>query len=136
MLGPGLVTGAADDDPSGIATYSQAGSQFGFQLAWTLLLTYPLMVRDPGDQRPYRPHHRAGHRRQPAQALSALALQSVVGLLFIANTLNIGADLGAMARIGRAAGAGGARLGLHRWCSAWSARLGQICSSTRATCPS
>src|SRR5882672_2680030 len=43
-LGPGLVTGAADDDPSGIATYSQAGAQFGFQLAWTLLLTYPLMV--------------------------------------------------------------------------------------------
>jgi Mn2+/Fe2+ NRAMP family transporter len=38
-LGPGLVTGAADDDPSGIATYSQAGAQFGFQLAWTLLLT-------------------------------------------------------------------------------------------------
>src|ERR1700754_619342 len=44
VLGPGLVTGAADDDPSGIATYSQAGTQFGFQLAWTLVLTYPLMV--------------------------------------------------------------------------------------------
>ena len=44
VLGPGLITGAADDDPSGIATYSQAGAQFGFQLAWTLLLTYPLMV--------------------------------------------------------------------------------------------
>src|SRR2546430_10453603 len=44
VLVPGLVTGAADDDPSGIATYSQAGAQFGFQLAWTLLLTYPLMV--------------------------------------------------------------------------------------------
>src|SRR4030088_21927 len=44
ILGPGLVTGAADDDPSGIATYSQAGAQFGFQLGWTLLLTYPLMV--------------------------------------------------------------------------------------------
>ena len=44
VLGPGLITGAADDDPSGIATYSQAGAQFGFQLAWTLLLTYPMMV--------------------------------------------------------------------------------------------
>ena len=44
ILGPGLVTGAADDDPSGIATYSQAGAQFGFRLGWTLLLTYPLMV--------------------------------------------------------------------------------------------
>jgi Mn2+/Fe2+ NRAMP family transporter len=44
VLGPGLITGAADDDPSGIATYSQAGAQFGFGLAWTLLFTYPLMV--------------------------------------------------------------------------------------------
>ncbi|MXN75387.1 hypothetical protein GR157_11660 [Burkholderia sp. 4701] len=43
-LGPGLITGAADDDPSGIATYSQAGAQFGFNLLWTVLLTYPLMV--------------------------------------------------------------------------------------------
>jgi Mn2+/Fe2+ NRAMP family transporter len=43
QLGPGLVTGAADDDPSGIATYSQAGAQFGYSLLWTLLLTYPLM---------------------------------------------------------------------------------------------
>ena len=44
VLGPGLITGAADDDPSGIATYSQAGAQFGFGLAWTLIFTYPLMV--------------------------------------------------------------------------------------------
>nr|WP_301542683.1 divalent metal cation transporter [Cupriavidus basilensis] len=43
-LGPGLITGAADDDPSGIATYSQAGAQFGFNMLWTVLLTYPLMV--------------------------------------------------------------------------------------------
>jgi NRAMP (natural resistance-associated macrophage protein)-like metal ion transporter len=44
VLGPGLITGAADDDPSGIATYAQAGAQFGFRLGWTLLLTFPLMV--------------------------------------------------------------------------------------------
>src|SRR5579862_7246250 len=44
LLGPGLITGAADDDPSGIATYAQAGARFGFALGWTLLLTYPLMV--------------------------------------------------------------------------------------------
>src|ERR1700759_4804511 len=44
VMGPGLITGAADDDPSGIATYSQAGAQFGYQLGWTMLLTYPLMV--------------------------------------------------------------------------------------------
>lgn len=43
-LGPGLITGAADDDPSGIATYSQAGAKFGYDMGWTLLLTYPLMV--------------------------------------------------------------------------------------------
>ena len=43
ILGPGLITGASDDDPSGIATYSQVGAQFGYGLAWTLVLTYPLM---------------------------------------------------------------------------------------------
>jgi Mn2+/Fe2+ NRAMP family transporter len=44
ILGPGLITGASDDDPSGIATYSQAGAQFGFAITWTLLFTYPLMT--------------------------------------------------------------------------------------------
>src|SRR6201987_6310212 len=44
FLGPGLITGASDDDPSGIATYSQAGAQFGFSITWTLLFTYPLMA--------------------------------------------------------------------------------------------
>src|SRR6476620_8159759 len=44
VLGPGLITGASDDDPSGIATYSQAGAQFGYGLAWTMLFTYPLMT--------------------------------------------------------------------------------------------
>ena len=44
QLGPGLITGAADDDPSGIATYSQAGAQFGFNMLWTVILTYPLMA--------------------------------------------------------------------------------------------
>src|ERR1700680_4663853 len=43
IMGPGLITGASDDDPSGIATYSQAGAQFGYSMGWTLLLTYPLM---------------------------------------------------------------------------------------------
>ena len=70
ILGPGLITGASDDDPSGIATYSQVGAQFGYGLAWTMVFSYPLMVRDPGDQRPHRPRHRLGHRRQSAPALS------------------------------------------------------------------
>src|SRR4051812_11278514 len=96
-LGPGLVAGAADDDPSGIATYSQAGAQFGFQLAWSLLLTYPLMVVIQAiSARIGRTTGKgiAGNLR--AHYPKWLVL-TVVALLFTANTLNIGADLGAMA---------------------------------------
>ncbi|HEX6512914.1 MAG TPA: divalent metal cation transporter [Chloroflexota bacterium] len=97
LLGPGLVAGAADDDPSGIATYSQAGAQFGFQLAWTLLLTYPLMVVIQAiSARLGRTTGKgiAGNLR--AHYPNWLVL-TIVTLLFTANTLNIGADLGAMA---------------------------------------
>ena len=55
MLGPGLITGASDDDPSGIGTYSQAGAQFGFDIGWTMLLTYA-DGSDSGDQRAHWPH--------------------------------------------------------------------------------
>lgn len=97
ILGPGLITGAADDDPSGIATYAQAGTQYGFGLAWTLLLAYPLMVAIQAIcARIGRTTGRgiAGNLREhyPAWILSV-----IVGLLFAANVLNIGADLGAMA---------------------------------------
>jgi NRAMP (natural resistance-associated macrophage protein)-like metal ion transporter len=101
VLGPGLVTGAADDDPSGIATYSQAGAQFGFQLAWTLLLTYPLMVVIQAiSARIGRTTGKgiAGNLRQYYPSWLVLGM---VALLFVANTLNIGADLGAMAESGR-----------------------------------
>ena len=54
-LGPGLITGASDDDPSGIGTYSQAGVQFAFATGWTMLLTFPLMASIQGNQRPDRP---------------------------------------------------------------------------------
>jgi NRAMP (natural resistance-associated macrophage protein)-like metal ion transporter len=97
VLGPGLITGAADDDPSGIATYAQAGAQFGFRLGWTLLLTYPLMVVIQAiSARIGRTTGRgiAGNLREH---YPAWILQSTVALLFLANTLNIGADLGAMA---------------------------------------
>ncbi|WP_418120571.1 NRAMP family divalent metal transporter [Variovorax sp. 350MFTsu5.1] len=95
-LGPGLITGAADDDPSGIATYSQAGAQFGFGTLWTVLLTYPLMV---GIQMASARIGRvSGHglatnirRHYPAWLLYA-----VVGLLLIANTVNIAADVSSM----------------------------------------
>jgi NRAMP (natural resistance-associated macrophage protein)-like metal ion transporter len=97
FLGPGLITGAADDDPSGIATYSQAGAQFGFALGWTLLLTYPLMCAiQMVSARIGRVTGRglAGNMRRhyPLSALYAL-----IGLLVIANVINLGADLGAMA---------------------------------------
>lgn len=100
-LGAGLITGASDDDPSGIGTYSQAGAQFGYQLAWTMLFTYPLMVviqdisarigRVTG-------HGIAGNLRQH---YPNWLLQIIVVLLLAANTLNIGADLGAMAESAR-----------------------------------
>jgi Mn2+/Fe2+ NRAMP family transporter len=95
VLGPGLITGAADDDPSGIATYSQAGAQFGYSIR--LLLTYPLMAAiqeisarigrttGKGIAGNLRHHHLGG------------LLQGIVVLLVIANTINIGADLSAMA---------------------------------------
>ncbi len=96
-LGPGLTTGAADDDPSGIATYSQAGAQYGPQLIWLALFTYPFMaavqemcariglVSGQGLAANIRRHY------------SPRALYLVTALLFFANTLNIAADLGAMA---------------------------------------
>ena len=96
-LGPGLITGAADDDPSGIGTYSQAGAQIGYNIGWTMLLTCPLMVaiqeisarigRTTG-------HGIAGNLRR---CYPNWLLQIIVSLLFVANTINIGADLSAMA---------------------------------------
>lgn len=97
-MGPGLTTGAADDDPSGIGTYSQAGAQFGFNLLWLAPLTFPLMavvqemcariglVTGRGLASNIRLHY------------SRKVLYACVALLFLANTFNIGADLGAMAQ--------------------------------------
>jgi Mn2+/Fe2+ NRAMP family transporter len=96
VLGPGLITGASDDDPSGIATYSQAGAQFGFAITWTLLFTYPLMavVQEISGRIGRTTGHgiAANIRRHYPNWI----LQSVVALLLVANTINIGADLGAM----------------------------------------
>ena len=95
-LGPGLITGAADDDPSGIATYSQAGAQFGFGMLWSVLLTTPLMVgiqivsarigRVTG--------HGIAHNLREHYPRPLLAF--IVALLLVANTINIAADIGAM----------------------------------------
>ena len=97
MLGPGLITGASDDDPSGIATYSQAGAQLGYSLCWTMLLTYPLMVAV--QMVSARIGRTTGMGIAGVLRLHAPAwlLLSVVGLLLVANTINLGADLGAMA---------------------------------------
>lgn len=97
IFGPGIVTGAADDDPSGIATYSQAGAQFGFHMPWTMLFTYPLMtavqeacarvgaVTGKGLAAAVRDHY-------PKKVLYPVVL-----LVVVANTFNIGSDFGAMA---------------------------------------
>ena len=96
-LGPGLITGAADDDPSGIATYSQAGAQFGLNMLWTVVFTYPLMA---GIQMiSARIGRVSGHglASNIRQHYPAWLLYSIVGLLLIANTINIAADIAAMA---------------------------------------
>jgi NRAMP (natural resistance-associated macrophage protein)-like metal ion transporter len=119
QLGPGLITGAADDDPSGIATYSQAGAQFGYQLGWTLALTYPLMV---GIQ---MVSARMG--RVTGQGLAANirrrfprpVLYLVVAMLVVANTLNIAADIAAMGEALRLV-VGGKML-------AWAILFGALC---------
>ena len=97
VLGPGLITGASDDDPSGIATYSQAGAQYGFQLGWTLLFTWPLMcVIQEISARIGRVTGR-GLAGVLKRHVPAPVLYLIVGLLVLANAINIGADLGAMA---------------------------------------
>ena len=96
ILGPGLITGASDDDPSGIATYSQAGAQFGYGLTWTLLFSYPLMVAIQQISARIGRVTGNGLAGNLRQHFPSWALYCVVGLLLIANTINIGADLGAM----------------------------------------
>ncbi|WP_263769135.1 NRAMP family divalent metal transporter [Propionivibrio soli] len=95
-LGPGLITGAADDDPSGIATYSQAGSQFRFGLVWTLLLTTPLMIGIQMLSARIGWATGEGLGANIAKACPRWLTVSLVALLVLANTINIAADLGAM----------------------------------------
>src|SRR5689334_2262098 len=97
VLGPGLITGASDDDPSGIATYAQAGAAFGLTTLWTAFFTLPMMcavqfmsakigmVTGDGLAGVLRRHY------------PAWLLQSVVFALAVANTINAGVDLGAIA---------------------------------------
>jgi NRAMP (natural resistance-associated macrophage protein)-like metal ion transporter len=96
ILGPGLITGASDDDPSGIATYSQAGAQFGFGLTWTLLFSYPLMVAIQQISARIGRVTGVGLAGNLRRHFPPWLLYAAVGLLLVANTINIGADLGAM----------------------------------------
>ena len=107
-LGPGLITGAADDDPSGIATYSQAGAQFGLNMLWSVVLAYPLMV---AVQVISARIGRATGKGLAANLLEVLPQYAVVALallLFVANTINIGADIAAMGAAAQLLAGGGA----------------------------
>ena len=97
IMGPGLITGASDDDPSGIATYSQAGAQFGYNLGWTLFLTYPLMCAIQLISAEIGRVTGLGLAGNMRRNFPAPALYVLVAMLVVANTINIGADLGAMA---------------------------------------
>jgi NRAMP (natural resistance-associated macrophage protein)-like metal ion transporter len=95
-LGPGVITGAADDDPSGVATYSQAGAQTGFGLLWTVILTLPMMVAVQSISARIGRVTGRGLAGNMARVFPRPVVMGLVGLLFVANTINIGADLSAM----------------------------------------
>jgi Mn2+/Fe2+ NRAMP family transporter len=92
-----LITGASDDDPSGIATYSQSGSRFGYSLLWTMVFSYPLMIAIQEISARIGRTTGRGIVANLARHYPNGLLQVVVVLLLIADTINIGADLGAMA---------------------------------------
>jgi Mn2+/Fe2+ NRAMP family transporter len=97
VLGPGLITGASDDDPSGIATYSQAGAQFGYDTAWLLLFSWPLMCAIQEISARIGRVSGRGIAGNLALHYPRPVLLGIVSLLMVANTINLGADLGAMA---------------------------------------
>ena len=97
-LGPGLTTGAADDDPSGIATYSQTGAQYGFQLIWLSIFTFPLMAVVQEMCARIALVTGEGLAANIRKQYPVWVLYVCTGLLFVANTFNLGADLGAMAK--------------------------------------
>jgi NRAMP (natural resistance-associated macrophage protein)-like metal ion transporter len=97
QLGPGLITGAADDDPSGIATYSQAGAQFGYSMLWTVVFTLPLMAAIQLVSARIGYVTRRGLAANIGVSFPRWVLLGVVGMLVAANTLNVAADIAAMA---------------------------------------
>src|SRR5271156_1981358 len=98
-VGPGLITGVADDDPSGIATYSQAGAQFGLNMLWTMPLAYPLMSAIQSMCARLGRTTGQGLAANIKAAFPPIVLKGVVLLLLIANTLNIAADVAGMGEV-------------------------------------
>src|ERR1700733_10430266 len=98
-IGPGLITGVADDDPSGIATYSQAGAQFGLNMLWTMPLCFPLMAAVQSMCARIGRVTGKGLAANIKAAFPAPVLRVVVLLLVVANTLNIAADVAAMGEV-------------------------------------
>jgi len=96
VLGPGLITGAADDDPSGIGTHSQVGAQFGYGLSWTFVLSFPLMVAIQQVAAEIGRITGAGIARNLRRHYPWPLLWTMVSLLLVANVINLGADLSAM----------------------------------------
>jgi len=95
-LGPGLITGASDDDPSGIATFSQAGARFGFGMLWLVIFQYPLMTAIQEMCARIGLITGSGLAAIIKKKYSRKVVFPLIGLLFVANTINIGADIGAM----------------------------------------
>src|SRR5678815_4535945 len=94
ILGPGVITGASDDDPSGIATYSQAGAQFGFGMLWMVLFLYPLMTAVQEMCARIGLVTGSGLGGVIKKSHSNIIVYPLASLLVIANTINIGADIG------------------------------------------
>ncbi len=109
-IGPGLVTGAADDDPSGIATYSQIGAQFGYTLAWTMLFSLPFMIVIQDISARIGCVTGRGIAENIRRHYSPWLVRGVVLLLLVANIINLGADLGAMGEALRLIVGGNGRL--------------------------
>src|SRR6266550_8659593 len=95
-LGPGLITGASDDDPSGIATYSQVGAQFGYEMLWTMLLSYPLMGAIQEISARVGRVTGCGISANLRKYYPRWLLYPVVAVIVVCNTFNLGADIGAM----------------------------------------
>src|SRR5438105_15223291 len=101
IFGPGLITGAADDDPSGIATYTQTGAQFGYGQLWTVIFSYPLMTAIQEASARIGCVTGRGIASVIRKNYPRPVLYGVVFLIFLANVINIGADIGAMTAAAR-----------------------------------